>query len=277
MSIEIDDDVFSEFAAEALERLNSIEEMLLDMESSSNQVDDIKQIFRDIHTIKGNSQFLGIENIKTLSHAFEDMFGALRTDTIALSKELVDASLEGVDSIRSWIEEKDLETPAPAHLYTLMKKITAGDVIASEKVTEPPASVSQPEPIATSEPEPVMEADAAPQQSSGGMIRVFSVEPAHFVYLKLYGEFSANDLGEQLSGILFDYSSSEGFEHFVVDVSNLPQLNASQSDYLTRFVHEADIFNAKACFMHASESFAHALDTDAPMLNDIGELLSCIA
>ncbi len=280
MGIEIDDDVFSEFAVEAMERLNSIEEMLLDMEVSSNQDEDIKQVFRDIHTIKGNSQFLGIENIMTLSHAFEDMFGALRTETIPLTKELIDASLEGVDYIRSWINEKDLTSQAPIHLYTLMKDITAG----KSSVHEPAPPIIQAKPKSSSED--VETTPVSPQvsektdegsETKGGMVRVFSLEPAHVIYFKIYGDFNVKDLGEQLSGALFDFSSADNYAHFIVDVENLSEPDDAQVGYLTRFVHEADIFDAKVFFLHAGTSFKEALDTDVPMLEQAGDILSYTA
>ena len=42
--------------------------------------DDINEIFRTMHTIKGSAAMMGLQNMSTLAHAMEDLFYIIRDD-----------------------------------------------------------------------------------------------------------------------------------------------------------------------------------------------------
>jgi two-component system chemotaxis sensor kinase CheA len=104
MSLEYnDDELISEFVMESRDHLSSIEPDLLEMEqqpdSSASNPDLINRIFRAIHSIKGASGFFGFEHLKHLSHVMENLLMLVRDGQMAVSAQLVEALLRGVDKL----------------------------------------------------------------------------------------------------------------------------------------------------------------------------------
>lgn len=59
--------------------LEKLEEMLLDGErNASLSIDQINEIFRVMHTIKGSSAMMNFDNVAKISHAVEDLFAHIR-------------------------------------------------------------------------------------------------------------------------------------------------------------------------------------------------------
>ncbi|MEM1485283.1 chemotaxis protein CheA [Oscillospiraceae bacterium PP1C4] len=67
------------FIYETTTLLEQLDEILLESEKSKNlSNDNVNEIFRIMHTIKGSSAMMGIENVANLSHAVEDVFFIIR-------------------------------------------------------------------------------------------------------------------------------------------------------------------------------------------------------
>ncbi|MBF0273761.1 MAG: Hpt domain-containing protein [Nitrospinae bacterium] len=255
MAQEIDQESFDEFASEGKERIATMESALLNMENSSNQAEDIKSIFRDIHTIKGNSHFLGVDNIKSLSHVFEDMFGALRSGKIELTRELIDVSLEAVDFLTQMMNDKSCSIEAPETLIEKIQRIENGeaiDDILTKESTPPP----EPEP----EPEPI----------ERGALRVFSIHPFNIIYIKLY-EGITEDMGEKLSGIVFDYAQDE--KTFILDASGIEGFSDTTVSIIERAFQEIDIFSSHVSIINVSMGFKEKVGNydDSVICRSIGE------
>ncbi len=101
--MEIDEDV-REFLIEGYEYLNQIEEDLVALEQSNSDPEVMNRIYRSLHTIKGNSGFLGVEKLESVAHAGENLLSRLRDRTIAMTPEITSALLETIDAVRSHME-----------------------------------------------------------------------------------------------------------------------------------------------------------------------------
>ncbi|RLC14193.1 MAG: hypothetical protein DRH93_21025, partial [Deltaproteobacteria bacterium] len=95
-------EILVDFLDEALEHLEGIEEKILQLENSQDQ-DLVNSIFRPAHTIKGTASFLGLNDIKYLSHEMETLLDDLRNDRISVSAELIDTLLDGVDCLANML------------------------------------------------------------------------------------------------------------------------------------------------------------------------------
>jgi len=260
MGMQVDDEVYEEFASEARERLGTIESTLVDMETSTNQGEDIKSIFRDIHTIKGNSQFIGIQNIKELSHAFEDMFGTLRNGTIQLSRGLIDVSLEAVDLLGRMLDDKTATLVCPPEVVQEMKDIEAGKIVVDDQ----PAPVEAP--IAA-----VVE--GAPEGDMPGAVQIFQINPFNVIYLKLHKSLD-HAAGEALSSFVFDHCNEE--KTFIFDASYIVSVDEETDTILGRMTQEIDIFNSHVVFINATHSFIESVcDGNENMsANTVGEAIT---
>ena len=70
---EFDTDIVFEFVAESLEHLEGIDQQLMEYEQNPQDSGLINGIFRAIHSIKGSSGFLQLNNINKLSHQLENL------------------------------------------------------------------------------------------------------------------------------------------------------------------------------------------------------------
>ena len=97
------------FAEESLEHLTSIEENLIRIENGDlgKDRDRINKLFRAVHSIKGGSGFLGIENITRLANAMETVLGHIRDDTLSPNTEVIHFLLQGSDVLAHLIQYMD--------------------------------------------------------------------------------------------------------------------------------------------------------------------------
>ena len=58
--------------------LESLDEILMRTEKSALMADDINEIFRIMHTVKGSAAMMGLSNMSALAHAVEDLFSVIR-------------------------------------------------------------------------------------------------------------------------------------------------------------------------------------------------------
>ncbi len=155
-------EILTDFLDEALEHLEGIEEKILKLENSED-MDLVNSIFRPIHTIKGTASFLGLNDIKYLSHEMETLLDDLRNNLIKVSAELIDTLLDGIDSlaqilraVQTAIKNTD-QAADPVKLLiaeidftenitaiNVLKKISkADDSSSAEKREEEPAAASR--------------------------------------------------------------------------------------------------------------------------------------
>ncbi|MFN8629870.1 MAG: chemotaxis protein CheA [Chloroflexota bacterium] len=120
------------FTDEAAENISAIESGLLQLEKGDADPDVINNVFRAAHTLKGNSKMIGHERMGALTHAMEDVFGALRSGEIPELGELADPLYQTIDILRSLLDEitvgEVLADPAAltAELRSLLASATKG-------------------------------------------------------------------------------------------------------------------------------------------------------
>ncbi|MCL2663736.1 MAG: chemotaxis protein CheA [Oscillospiraceae bacterium] len=104
------DPMLDVFIFETQQLLESLEETLLQSEKAKSLTEEhINEIFRVMHTIKGSSAMMSLDNLAKLSHALEDMFDKIRegktrkdADTVEGITELV---LEAGDKFKIEVEK----------------------------------------------------------------------------------------------------------------------------------------------------------------------------
>jgi len=99
-----DTKLLQQFYNEANEHLDSAQFVLLELEHDATNAELINTVFRNFHTIKGSSSFLGIKNIEDLSHALEDIFAVIRDGKMILARELVDIIFYGMELLRNILD-----------------------------------------------------------------------------------------------------------------------------------------------------------------------------
>jgi len=88
------------FLEEVEEHIERLEENLVQLEKSPDDESLVQAIFRSFHTIKGSSSSMGFQRMMELAHLMENLLDGVRKKTIAVTPELVDALLRGVDLLK---------------------------------------------------------------------------------------------------------------------------------------------------------------------------------
>ena len=98
------------FMFETGELLQNLDDILMRAEQAEDiasiEDDDIAEIFRTMHTIKGSAAMMGLQNMSTLAHAMEDMFFIIREKTYVRTDKgaLFDLLYKSSDSLKSELE-----------------------------------------------------------------------------------------------------------------------------------------------------------------------------
>jgi len=89
------------FLTETEEDLVIVEEALLALEKAPGDLDPVAEVFRKIHTLKGNAAALGFKALNAFAHRIEDLLQALRTGQEPVTDGVVSYLLEVVDAVRA--------------------------------------------------------------------------------------------------------------------------------------------------------------------------------
>lgn len=105
MAVIEDDEVIQIFIDESKEHLDGIEVDLLDIEQAGDNLDMdlVNKVFRAIHSIKGGAGFLGLDNIKNLSHEMENLLNLIRNSEIIPTPAVISALLSSLDMLKDLV------------------------------------------------------------------------------------------------------------------------------------------------------------------------------
>lgn len=97
------DAVFASFLAESEEGLDTVEQVLLQMESSPSDPELVHTIFRVAHSIKGNARSLELNELAGFAHVVEDLLDIIREQQSLPTPDLISLLLKAVDELRAMI------------------------------------------------------------------------------------------------------------------------------------------------------------------------------
>ncbi len=97
---DISQDELPIFLAEVDEHLQTLDEILVQLEHRSEDADLLQNAFRAAHTLKGMSGMIGHPRMTALTHALETAFDGLRKHNYSVSTALIDLCLDAIDGLR---------------------------------------------------------------------------------------------------------------------------------------------------------------------------------
>ena len=89
--------LLEQFLSESRECTQGIAAKLMQLEDEPNDHDVINELFRLVHTLKGNSGLFTYPEMTRVLHAAEDLLGMVRNGKVGYSRELADCLLEAMD------------------------------------------------------------------------------------------------------------------------------------------------------------------------------------
>ncbi len=124
-----DDETLQAFIEESKEHLNGIEADLLAIEEAGANinVDLVNKVFRAVHSIKGGAGFLGLDKVKELSHAAENLMNLIRNEELIPTPAIVSTMLDATDLLGSMIASASTsnDTDISANIEALQKAVSS--------------------------------------------------------------------------------------------------------------------------------------------------------
>ncbi|MDO9140819.1 MAG: Hpt domain-containing protein, partial [Methylobacter sp.] len=97
--------LLEQFLAEARDFLQGIAEKLMQLENDPNSTVVMNELFRLVHTLKGNSGLFEFPEMTRVLHAGEDLLDAVRDGRVGYSQELTDRLLDAMDFVNLLVDE----------------------------------------------------------------------------------------------------------------------------------------------------------------------------
>lgn len=95
--------ILNSFLVESGEGLSQMEQAILKLESHPDDRELIQDIFRVVHTIKGNAGILELPNLQGFTHSVENLLDELRTDNLTVSEQVISLLFSVLDSLREMV------------------------------------------------------------------------------------------------------------------------------------------------------------------------------
>uniref|UniRef100_UPI002622A27B Hpt domain-containing protein n=1 Tax=uncultured Azohydromonas sp. TaxID=487342 RepID=UPI002622A27B len=89
------------FFEEALENLERMEQMLLEVDLAAADDEALNAIFRCAHSVKGGAATFGFNDVAELTHQMETLLDRLRRHELTPDSAMVDVLLESGDALRA--------------------------------------------------------------------------------------------------------------------------------------------------------------------------------
>lgn len=215
--------LLEQFILEGRDFLQGIGEKLMALEVTPDSDELMTELFRLVHTLKGNSGLFEFPEMTRVLHAGEDLMDAVRDRRVAYSQHLADRLLDAMDFVGLLLDEIENDgriaarhaAPAAELAQSLRALLTSSPAAAESAAASPPAP---PAPAAPAAPIDVSggrmaEADQAArlaawrQAAAGTPLFWIDYTPEDECFFK--GEDPFNQV-RQLPGLLWGKASARG-------------------------------------------------------------------
>lgn len=155
--------------------LEQLDEVLLDAEKADTfTTDNVNEIFRIMHTIKGSSAMMEFSSLMTIAHRIEDLFFFIRENTIDSideehKRELFDLMFFSTDMLRAEVEKLENNEPLTSNVDSFVEKVNSFLNKISNKTDDTTASDEK---KAESDEKTESPATNLPEDGSGAFIKV---------------------------------------------------------------------------------------------------------
>ena len=122
------------FLDESKDHLQNLNESILRLEESPDNLDIVNEIFRIAHTLKGMAGTMGFEVVTKLTHKLENILDGVRSRRFELNRDMIDILFEGFDILD--LQIKNIEEEGKE------KAIDISDIINRLDILEKGGSIS---------------------------------------------------------------------------------------------------------------------------------------
>ncbi len=140
------DSLLDVYLFENMQLLDKLESVLLECEKNSGfSTEDIGDIFRILHTVKGSSAMMNFDSIAVLSHALEDLFDFLRSHSSRREdhQKISDLVFTSLDIIKAEISKIQMGGLPDGDVSAIVKQVRDFHDVLTGRKAAPPAPVAE--------------------------------------------------------------------------------------------------------------------------------------
>lgn len=203
------------FFEEAAENLDQMEQMLLNLDLSAANDEELNGIFRCAHSIKGGAATFGFADVTELTHRMESLLDRLRRHEITPIPEMVDVLLESADASRSLLARHQAgnegEALSTTDLVARIEMLAEGR--SAVPATAAPAAAPAPAPATVAAP---VEAPAPAAPVSGGAVGTAPASGGRSLHI-LIGPLERLEMAEAIKELFRDIPGLGRIEDLACD------------------------------------------------------------
>lgn len=118
-------EIVDSFVVETREILEALDNDLLQLENAPDDKELVDKIFRAVHTVKGTSGFLSLEQLSVLAHHFEDVLNRLRKHELDFHTQMLDVMLDAFDLMKALLQQVVDQKIEPIDIETIIARLAA--------------------------------------------------------------------------------------------------------------------------------------------------------
>jgi chemotaxis protein histidine kinase CheA len=134
-------DLIALFKAEAEEHLIKLENGVVELEKQPGNIELVRGLNREVHTLKGAARVFGFREIQDIAHRIEDVFEEVACKRVVFSSFMAEKIFKGLDAIRAILEkivqEKEIDIDASGLCSDLKACIAAKQNIGTPGESAP--------------------------------------------------------------------------------------------------------------------------------------------
>jgi two-component system, chemotaxis family, sensor kinase CheA len=132
----------SMFIDESKDHLQAINENLLALEQSPEDIGIVQVIFRSAHTLKGMSATMGFEDLAKLTHEMENVLDLVRNNKLSMNSFIFDCLFKSTDALETMVNDIIEGGTGQADVSDIVKALKS--IVTGDYAKEPAASAAQP-------------------------------------------------------------------------------------------------------------------------------------
>ena len=140
-------EILQDFLVESFELVEKLDEDLVELENTPEDLELLNGIFRVAHTVKGASSFLNFDVLTHLTHHMEDVLNKARHGELLITPDVMDVVLESIDLMKALLGTiRDTSSDGGidvSECVIRLDKISGGDGNVVTPVVEAPVVVAE--------------------------------------------------------------------------------------------------------------------------------------
>jgi two-component system chemotaxis sensor kinase CheA len=218
------------FIDETSTELNKLENLVLEIDKASSDIESVNSIFRLFHRLKSSSAMMGLNNFSDLSHHAENLLSMINEGSITMEDTVVAMLLSVIDAMRNLVREAETGNITGNKPEELIEEIDEVCRIAKSRINMPAGDSPVPDDNKTQDnASPV---PSVSNESESGKI-------VHGMNIIRINETELNDLIDMAGELTSTVSDLDRVSEYLDRISSLKDVEIAKNNILS-IKHKAE-------------------------------------